>query len=261
MPEIHLKSDDLNVRNAEFEQAPLEQHLFLNSVPKSGSHLLRNIIRMFVPVEQQYDRDFIQYGNLRDHLAAFDGPPAKLSWGHLFHSDISAISTSVARKILLVRDPYSWVLSKARFMLSDEFTGELDMLKEAPITADDLISMVIFGIPRSLPALKETYAHNAVAWLGTGVHLVRYEQLVEAVRDLEAPASEIYFRRLLDACGITIPDDWRERVKIGADPANSATAKQNLSGKMSSLPEQLSEQQRAMVDFASPGLRAVLGYE
>ncbi|RGP39821.1 hypothetical protein BPTFM16_00096 [Altererythrobacter insulae] len=261
MPEIHLKSDDLDLRNVEFEQAPLEQHLFLNSVPKSGSHLLRNIVRMFVPVEQQYDRDFIQYGNLRDHLAAFDGPPAKLSWGHLFHSDISAISTSTARKILLVRDPYSWVLSKARFMLSDEFTGELDMLKNAPISADDLISMVIFGIPRALPALKETYAHNAVAWLGTGAYLVRYEDLVGCVRELDSAASEEFFQQLFQACGITLCADWRDRVRIGSDPSRSGTAKQNLSGRLATLPDELTQQQRAMVDFASPGLRAILGYE
>ena len=261
MPEIHLKPDDLNTHAAAFDQATLKQHVFLNSVPKSGSHLLRNIIRMFVPAEQQYDRDFIQYGNLRDHLAAFDGPPAKLSWGHLFHSDVSAVSTSVARKILLVRDPYSWVLSKARFMLSDEFTGELDMLKNAPISADDLISMVIFGIPRTLPALKETYAHNAVAWLGPDTHLVRYEELVGAVRDLQSDEAMAFFKVLLEACGIAMPDDWRERIRIGSDPAHSGTAKQNLSGKLSSLPDRLTAQQCEMVDFAAPGLRKILGYD
>ncbi|MEP5938369.1 MAG: hypothetical protein ABJ239_08590 [Erythrobacter sp.] len=261
MQSIHLKPDDLDEQARAFRQARLERPLFLNSVPKSGSHLLRNIVRMFVPVEQQYSRDFIQYGNLRDHLAAFDGPPAKLSWGHLFHSDISAISTSAARKVLLVRDPYDWVLSKARFMLSDEFSGDLDMLKNGSISAEDLISMVIFGIPRTLPALKETYTHNAVAWLGPEVHLVRYEELVSAVRNLEAPETKHYFSLLFDACGIAMPADWCERVRIGADPSRSGTAKQNLSGKTTtSLSDQLTEQQCAMVDFASPGLRAILGY-
>ncbi|MDX1704759.1 MAG: hypothetical protein R3235_10755, partial [Altererythrobacter ishigakiensis] len=65
---------------------------------------------------------------------------------------------------------------------------------------------------------------------------------------------------LLEACGINMPNDWRDRVKIGADPANSGTAKQNLSGNLTSLPKELTEQQRAIVDFASPGLRAILGY-
>lgn len=259
MPEIHLQPDKLDEENRKFAQAPLRHSLFLNSVPKSGSHLLRNIVRMFVPVEQQYGRDFIQYANLRQHLPAFDAPP-KLSWGHLLFSDISAIATSRSRKILLVRDPYSWVIAKARFMLSDEFTGELDMLKKAPISADDLINMVIFGIHRTNPSLEETFKHNAVAWLGTGVHLVRYEELVAALRDLESPQAGSYFGALFEACGIDLPDDWRARVAIGADPAHSGTARQNLSGPLGKLPEELSDQHRKLVDFAAPGLREILGY-
>ncbi|WP_394728608.1 hypothetical protein [Altererythrobacter sp. GH1-8] len=261
MPSINLKPDNLNELNAQFDQAPLKQHLFLNSVPKSGSHLLRNIVRMFVPVNQQYDRDFIQYGNLRDHLAAFDGPPAKLAWGHLFHTDISAITTSVARKILLVRDPYTWVLAKARFLLSDGFTGQLDILRKAPITSGDLLSMVIFGIPNTNPSMKDTYTHNAVAWLDTGVHLVRYEELLAAVRDLDSPASKAYLLGLFDACGIDVPPDWKERVKIGSDPQNSGTARQNLSGNFSKVPKELSDIQKQQVDFAAPGLREILGYD
>jgi len=261
MQSIHLRPDNLDEENRRFVQAPLEHSVFLNSVPKSGSHLLRNIVRMFVPTDQQYNSDFIQYATLKQHLKAFDGPPSKLSWGHLFFSDISAIAASSAKKVLLVRDPYSWVLSKARFMLSDEFTGELDILKKAPISADELINMVIFGIHRTNPSLKDTYTHNAVAWLGTGAFLVRYEELVAALKKLDTPETESYFANLFDAMAIAKPDDWRERVRIGADPTNSGTASQNLSGKMASIPKELTTEQRELVDFSCPGLRQILGYQ
>ncbi|MXO72733.1 hypothetical protein [Alteraurantiacibacter buctensis] len=260
MQRIVLAPDNLDARNREFVQAKLETGLFLNSVPKSGSHLLRNIVRMFVPVEQQYQADFIQYATLKNHLAAFDGPPPKLSWGHLFFSDISAITTSSSRKILLVRDPYDWVLAKARFMLSDEFSGELDILKSDAISPADLINIVIFGLPRKNPSLYDTFTHNAVAWLSTGVYLVRFEDLRHAMADLDSAGSEVFFTQLLDACGIAMPGDWRERVRIGADPANSGTARQNLSGNLARLPATLTTQQRALVDYAAPGLRALLGY-
>jgi len=260
MQTINLKPDDLDERNREFDQVPLQQGLFLNSVPKSGSHLLRNIVRMFVPTQQQYQQDFIQYATLKQHLAAFDSPPAKLSWGHLFFSDISAITVSQSRKILLVRDPYSWVISKARFMMSNEFTGELDILKRAPITSEDLINMVIFGIHRTNPSLAVTYTHNAVAWLGTDVFLVRYEELIAALRDLDCDESEAYFKKLLEACGIDLPTDWRARVLVGSDPNRSGTAQENLTGKMADLPKHLNDVQKALVDYAAPGLRAILGY-
>ena len=68
---VHLKPDTLDDENLKFVQQPLQHPLFLNSVPKSGTHLLRNIIRMFVPVEQQYKEQFVQQQILRpmDHGA------------------------------------------------------------------------------------------------------------------------------------------------------------------------------------------------
>src|SRR3982750_547749 len=106
MQRINLKGDTLDQENRRFSQAVLRQPVFLNSVPKSGSHLLRNIVRMFVPVEQQYQHDFIQWPNLQQHRAAFDPAKPKLSWGHLFLADASIIETTHARRILLYRDPY-----------------------------------------------------------------------------------------------------------------------------------------------------------
>lgn len=259
MHSIHLKPDDLDARNAQFGQQRLEQAVFLNSVPKSGSHLLRNIIRMFVPVEQQYGRDFIQYATLRNHMAAFDDPP-KLSWGHLLFTDSTVIATAKCRRILLVRDPYDWVLARARFLLSDEFSGELDFLKTAPIAPDQFVAMNIFGIHGKLPGLREIYTFNAAAWLGPSVHLVRYEELVGVLRDLDAPAAREYFASLLGACGIAMPEDWRERVKIGSDRRNSGTARENLTIGGMGVPDRLTDMQRAMVDMACPGLRSLLGY-
>ena len=81
MPRITMMKDNLNERNVEFAQAPLTQPVFLNSVPKSGTHLIRNVMRMFVPVEQQYHETFIQHPILRQHgVPAFDPRRPMLSW-------------------------------------------------------------------------------------------------------------------------------------------------------------------------------------
>ena len=99
MPEIFVRPDTLDAENARYVQSPLRQPVFLNSVPKSGSHLLRNILRMFVPVNQQYAADFIQWGNLPQHRQAFDPAKPALSWGHLFFADASVVETAHARRI------------------------------------------------------------------------------------------------------------------------------------------------------------------
>lgn len=260
MPTVRVQADTLDDENRRFTQAPLRQPVFLNSVPKSGSHLLRNIVRMFVPVEQQYGRDFIQWANLQQHRLAFDPARPMLSWGHLFLADASAIETAPARRILLYRDPYDWVIARARFFISEQFASNMDHLKSGALTADELLTMMIFGLPGKAPSLRDIYEMNAAAWLGTRVHVVTYEALIRHVGDPGTAEADGFFGTLLDACGIDRPDDWRDRVRIGADRRQSGTARENLTGIGIELPDCLGPRHRALVDYQAPGLRALLGY-
>jgi hypothetical protein len=260
MPEIFVRPDTLDAENARFDQALLRHPVFLNSVPKSGSHLLRNIIRMFVPVSQQYAADFIQWATLPQHRHAFDPARPRLSWGHLFFADASVVETAHARRIVLYRDPYDWVIARARFMLSDQFSGNVEHLKNGEIEADELLTMMIFGLPNKLPALNAIYELNAVAWLGARTHPLKLEDLTEALGAIGTSKAESFFADLLEACGIDMPQDWQERVTIGADPAQSGTARDNLTGVAIDLPGKLEQRHKALVDYHAPGLRAVLGY-
>jgi hypothetical protein len=262
MPKITLKQDTLDADTARFAPDPIKEPLFVNSIQKSGSHLIKNIIRMFVPLNQQYREQFIQWGNLREHLVAFQPKFPFFSYGHLFFSDASAIELADVRKILLYRDPYDWVLARARFFLSDEFEGNVDFIKEGKLTVEDLLSMMIFGIHTKAPPLADMYDLNVAAWLGSSsVHAVRYEDLVRHVRNLESKEAEDYFSELLAACGISpLPANWRERVRVGSDRKRSGTARENLTGITIELPDSLPEAHRRLVDYAAPGLRQLLGY-
>ncbi len=262
MPRVLAKADNLNDRNREFEQRPLTEPVFLNSVPKSGTHLMRNILRMFVPVEQQYHKAFIQYPILREHQAAFARARPFLSWGHLLYADDSAIALRNVRHLLLVRDPYDWVLARARFFLSDTFQGSLDHLKGGNVAVEDMLNMMIFGIPDKAPTLNDIYTHNAVSWLGTSARVLKYENLITHVRDLDTEAAETFFADLLHELGMgELPADWRERIRIGSDREQSGTARENLAGGETNVPDELPETQKRLVDYAAPGLREVLGYE
>lgn len=261
MPEIWVHADSLDTENQKFRQEVLQQPIFLNSVPKSGSHLLRNILRMFVPVEQQYTADFIQWPTLQKHRAAFDPSSPKLSWGHLFVADASVIETATARRILLYRDPYDWVIARARFFLSDQFSGNMEHLKSGTLSADDLLTLMIFGLPGKAPSLNDMYELNAAAWLGTAVYPVKYEDIVHHLADLDSNQAEEFFRNLLTACGINMPTDWRERVHTGSNTKQSGTARDNLTGVSIELPKSLGPQHKALVDYHAPGLRALLGYK
>lgn len=262
MPTVNAKADNLNALNANYSQAALRQPVFLNSVPKSGTHLLRNIMRMFVAVDQQYHQAFIQIPILRQHAVAFNPSVPKLSWGHLLFSDDSAIALRHAKHIVLVRDPYDWVLARARFFLSDTFDGSLEHLKGGNVAIDEVLNMMILGIHGKSPTLEEIYTHNAVGWLGTKAIIIKYEDLVESVKNIESAAAESFFSHLFTIANMgPLPSDWRERVLVGSDRKQSGTARENLSGLKDVVPEVLPDLQKQMVDYASPGLRAILGYD
>lgn len=263
MAVIKGMKDTLDAEVARFVQIPLTQPVLANSIPKGGTHLLLNILRMFTPVEQHHDRDFVQIPNMHQHLDAFDPRAPKLAAGHLLFSDQSAANIRYARHILLVRDPYDWVLARARFFVSDAFEQENIQHLKTPglFSAEALMNMMIFGVHQKSPALNDIYTHNAAAWLGTGVHLVRYEELAAAVRDIEAPQSEALIADLLAAAGIARPSDWRERVITGADRRKSRTARENLGMPRGLVfPDVLPDTQKALVDYHAPGLRRLLGY-
>lgn len=260
-PRVLAKADNLNELNPKFEQKPLTQHLFLNSVPKSGSHLLKNIVRMFVPVEQQYQKDFIQYPTLKQHHTVFLSKTPMLSWGHMLFTDAPAILLKDKCHILLVRDPYDWVLARTRFFLSENFQYNLEDLKYGRTNIEDFMNMMIFGLHNRFPNMKEIYEINAVQWLGTKAKVLKYEDIVRHLKDLDSKAAKAFFEDLLGYADIALPDDWKERVRIGSDREQSGTARENLELKGQTVPSVLPDMQKRLVDHYCPGLRDILGYQ
>jgi hypothetical protein len=122
--------------------------------------------------------------------------------------------------------------------------------------------MMIFGIHGKAPSLYEIFTHNAVSWLSTKVRVLRFEHLLHHVRNIDTDEAEEFFRQLLKDCGIgEMPSDWRDRVRIGSDRQQSGTARENLVGGGIEVPDELSDMQKALVNYAAPGLRKILGYE
>lgn len=258
---VASRPDTLNPEVGRFRQERLKRTAFLNGVPKCGTHLLRNIVRMFVPVEQHYGREFLQIPNLQQHIQALAPQRPLFSVGHMLFADISAMALKHAHHVVLVRDPYDYVLARARFSLSDQFNHpQLNPMKGGAVTVEQMLNFMIFGVAGKSPALRDVFTFHAVAWIGTGVTLVRYEDIVRHLGDLDTGEAKAFFSDLLAGFGVArLPADWRERVRIGADRKHSATAREHLSGKLT-VPAELPEAQKELVEHSAPGLRALLGY-
>lgn len=262
MPDAFLAPDTLDQENRKFNHTRLNKPVFINSIPKSGSHLLRNILRMFVPIDQLYKDQFIQWPNINQHLEAFNTQKNYLVSAHLLYTDKSAMLANRTKKLFLVRDPYTWVMAQARFFVSDTFSSNFDHIKNGELTVNDLLNLMIVGIFQKSPPMKEQYTMFAVSWMGTGSHMVRYEDLVKHANNVHTDEAETYFTQLLGAAGIIKPDDWRERVQAGSNREKSPTARENLAPSKSNFefPDELPETQKQMVEFCAPGLRKLLGY-
>lgn len=260
IPVARLNRDTLDDTIKTLEHVPLKVPVFLNSVPKCGTHLIRNIFRMFVPVEQTWTKAFVQYANLYENLDAFNVRDPRLSWGHLIFGDDTAVITRMTRHILIVRDPYDWVLARARFMMSDQFENPLDILKDGAASTGQLLNMMIFGVYNKVPSLAEMFKHNGVSWMGTEAKVIRLEDLTGALKRLDTPEAEAFFLDLFSFAGFEyMPPDWRERIRIGSDRAQSGTAREKLSVKIT-IPDTLPDVHKRLVDYAAPGLREILGY-
>lgn len=259
---IRSAPDTLDDEVRRFQQRPLTRTAFLNGVPKCGTHLLRNIVRMFVPIEQHPLREFVQIPNFQEYQQVFAKERPLFSVGHVLYADMSAIALRHAHHVILVRDPYDYILARTRFVFSDQFDQpQFNRLKGGVLSPEQMMNFMIFGVP-GLPAppMRELFTHHALAWMGTGVEIVRYEDIVEQLKALDSPQAEAFFTGLLGRFGIgPLPADWRERVSIGADRKHSATSREHLGGAPD-LPKTLPEAQRKLVDYAAPGLRAILGY-
>ena len=70
---------------------------------------------------------------------------------------------------------------------------------------------MIFGIHDKAPGMEEIFRHNAVCWLGTKAYVIRYEDMIKHLKQIESRQAELYFAGLFDACGINMPADWRAR--------------------------------------------------
>ena len=134
--------------------------------------------------------------------------------GRQLYSASYEMSLKVRVKVLLVRNPTDWVLARARFFMTEEFEGAVGHISDHNVTAEQFLNMMIFGIHKKVPNMEEIYVHNAVAWLHTDTIVLKFEDLLHAVKNLDEPEAEVFSRKPLDARGSDLPYDWLARVRI-----------------------------------------------
>lgn len=270
--------------HSSFNQEKLQIPLFLVAVPNSGVHLLANIISIFVPNKQQEFQIFNSKSGKASNIifeklsnGVCDKPYGGnyFLWGHLPYTNDTVKLLSKYNKVVLVRDPYSWVISQYKKTLryidtEDSFFTQLN--------ANTIISMIldkyftfkpyanIHGYP--IENIDINYFNYGIRWFHEGYYLVRFEDLLEHLEILKDPDKDDsiayeYFKELLLQCGIAITQDWKERILLASDPKFSPTYDDGSPPKYMSdktIPKELADVHKKAVNIILPSARELFGY-
>ena len=143
--------------------------------------LLRNILAMFIPWQEIY-WTFITNDNLGRHQEAIQSPDYKFFTGHLVYTPETCVLMRDFRLILNIRDPYSYVLSNARFFYSQPKYKDSVLaryIQDHGVSFDDVVPLVINGSRfrgEVVPKVVDIYVDKAVNWFRTAGQVVSHEK-------------------------------------------------------------------------------------
>jgi hypothetical protein len=209
-----------------------EGRVVLNSLPKSGTVLLRNVLLHFfgaaVSERATLEPKRIEKFETFDDL--FPSEKMFLTAHFPLYPQSSAFFRSMkdARMLLLIRNPLENSYSLARHLMrpgQQRLNRLSNYIGETGASVEEVVYYCIRGYSMGGGAVEGVvtrYMHY-VAWVGLGAKLVRYEDLIRAGRDLKSEHSEAFFREIADFLQFRLPENWRDRVHEAFAPERSWT--------------------------------------
>lgn len=251
-----------------FNDAP---PIFGNAKPKSGSHLLLQVLNGFTRimpyryVEAEPVRTITKNGtrNTQDEIstALRRIPPGVIGWGYLDATpeNASFLTSSGRANYFIYRDPRDLLVSQIFFATEmHEEHGMHDFYNSLPDFAERL-KVAITGIDRDglyMVSVKQRY-EGVFQWLATpGVLCIRFEDLVNN-RDatLNAMLEEV------EKTGYKIPTPREQALSVLVDAIQPKKSHTFRSGKTGGWKEYFTEEHRNLFKDVAGDLLVQLEYE
>jgi len=225
---------------ARFEPLSPSRTALINSTPKAGTHLLRNIISHFAG--ENCREQFVMYDDL---ATTFPLRETQIVVGHVPWCIDAILATRGLPQILLIRDPVDVLVSLSRAAFApNETRGDYVFAREN-LTLHQYMALLVVGYDIggvSVGSFSRFLHEFMIGWYGQDVFLVDFSEVIA----IEQPL----LQELLTFCGMQLPDDWRSRLAAGMNPRLSATY-------IRALPKQERAQARAfaqdLLTFHMPG--------
>lgn len=223
-----------------FEPLNLSRSVLINSAPKAGTHLIRNVIAHFAG--ENCREQFVMYDDL---ATTFPLQDAQVVVGHVPWCVDAVLATRGLPQILLIRDPVDVLVSLSRAAFApNETRGDYVFAREN-LTLREYMALLVAGYDIggvSVGSFSRFLHEFMVGWHGQDVFLVDFSEVISLKQPL--------LRDLLTFCGMDLPGDWRKRLAAGMRPSLSATY-------IRALPQHEKAQARAFAEdlltFHMPG--------
>jgi len=241
-----------------------------NSIPKSGTHLLFQILQA-LPDVKNYGTFIASMPPIRfrrrshkDHLRLIRAIiPGEIVRAHLFfHEDFAALLKEMnIAQYMIIRDPRDVAISEAHYLSYMSPWHRMHKHFKAIRSWDDRISKSILGFedpdfPFDFPDISRRFV-NYLGWLSSSdVYAVKYEDLMSAKRGkVLIEITEFYSRRT--ALEFDVQEVAR-RMEANIRPEKSHTFREGGAGKWR---EVLSQEHREQLKEVAGDLLIELGYE
>lgn len=230
---------------------PLAAPILIATIRKAGTHLVRNVAAHFVGPQRTH-WEFVGPSGLVKNYETFASQPPALYVGHVNRNWAANFLFRDAKVVLVVRDPFTQVISKAMRFFAPRLKDPLTVaLREKDAPFDEAIYYAIHGATFKgweYPSVATEYHDVAMAWLDRADVVLRHE-------DITRPGAEAAFNVMLRRLGWADIPDAAARVRAGMAPeaSSSFSLKRDRAA--------LSPAQRQQIELLIPGVRKILGYE
>lgn len=250
-----------------------------NSYPKSGTHLLAQIIMKTGYVRYWDDIISVQslsgFMNSTRHIEWKYGsaPAGSLVRSHLMHDDaiVAILNRRQHRRFFIYRDPRDIVCSHANWVVKEPAIFLNKIYKEQFKTAEERIMASIVGTPLGTP-LASNMSHPGIEmdfarWLGwledEDTFCVRFEDLVgKRGGGCENTRLE-KVREILEWMGVDHDSEDIEKAydSENMDPGESNTYKRGQKGAIGTWKEKFTDEHKQIFKRRAGDLLIRLGYE
>lgn len=235
--------------------------IILNSIPKCGAHLLRNIFMHFINWDV-VNHEWIHTGNDKSIKGSMEQGKRYFT-GNLMQDIGTTRDVEGFKMVILIRNPRTYTLALARSLYHPSrhwWTDIATFVQENQIPFTEAITYAIvgqhYGNDTIIP-INDMYLKFALQWFDNAAIIVKYEELMEHIIKIESSESYSYFYKLFESVGIPMFTDWKERVIAGSQPFLSASF---IEGQVQENTELLTEAHELMLQLIAPGLKKMLGY-